>query len=233
MTVTIQEVILDRFCHSNPVPTKNVVFPPCWKIIKIFSLLACTVRHTVGAVVPGREIQVIYMHLNFSSRYAMSITYDCEFGDQLLYSYCTTGILDFEIMIYLINQMYQYGDQLWCGKSWSIWSTICMNMRTFFKYGPTKGIWRNWNQNWGFDDGNWFTGTIYHSLTNRKLVFFDAVWIFDIAKEYASRSNVIACIFFCVSFFPCIFVGDIYWHNYIKWTTTGTTFSMGMTNLMF
>ena len=74
MTVTIQEVILDRFCHSNPVPTKNVAFLPCCKIIKIFSLLPCTVRHTVGAVVPGREIQVIYMHLNFSSRYAMLIT---------------------------------------------------------------------------------------------------------------------------------------------------------------
>jgi len=135
LTGTIQEVILDRFCHSNPVPTKNVVFPPCWKIIKIFSLLPCTVRHTVGAVVPGREIQVIYMHLNFSSRYAMSNTYDCQFGDQLFYSYWTTGILDFEIMIYLIDQMYQYGDQLWCGKSWSIWSIICMNMGTNYDVG--------------------------------------------------------------------------------------------------
>lgn len=28
VTVTIQEVILERFCHSNPVPTKNVVCIP-------------------------------------------------------------------------------------------------------------------------------------------------------------------------------------------------------------
>jgi hypothetical protein len=73
MTVTIQEVILDRFCHSNPVPTKNVALPPCEKMIIIISSLPYTVRHRVGAIVPGREIQVVYTHLNFSSRYAMLI----------------------------------------------------------------------------------------------------------------------------------------------------------------
>jgi len=58
MTVTIQEVILDRFCHSKPVPTKNVAFPPRVNIIiNIFSH-TYTVGHTVGAVIPGREIQV-------------------------------------------------------------------------------------------------------------------------------------------------------------------------------
>jgi hypothetical protein len=28
VTVAIQKVILERFYHSNPVPTKNVDFPP-------------------------------------------------------------------------------------------------------------------------------------------------------------------------------------------------------------
>ena len=134
LTGTIQEVILDRFCHSNPVPTKNVTFPPCWKIIKIISLLPCTVRHTVGAAVPGREIQVIYaLEFLFPVRNVNRIwlrvwgpniifllnNRNFGFWNYDLFDRSDVSIwgpiMLREIMIYLIDHMYEYGDQLWWG----------------------------------------------------------------------------------------------------------------------
>ena len=54
----------------------------------------------------------------------------------------------------------------------------------------------------GFEIGDLITGTDLRERSLTRLLTENAVCIFDIAKKYASRSNVIACIFFCVSFFP-------------------------------
>ena len=151
MTVIIQEVILDRFCHSNPVPTKNVVFPPCWKIIKIISLLPYTVRHIPGAVVPGREIQVVYMHLNFSSRYAI--------------------IIAISGTTYYIPTEHQ---EFWNLEFWSMWSIELWTMGTnhdmeyVFNVDPQRKSYLYWIEIWdlitGTDYGNWLRELIIVSV---------------------------------------------------------------------
>ena len=152
LTVTIQEVILDRFCHLNPVPTKNVAFPPCWKIIIIISLVPYTARHTLGAVVPGREIQVLYMHLNFSSRYAMLIAIS---GTNY----------------YIPTEQQEF----WNLKLWYMWSIGFWSMgtnnhvRNVFNVDPQRKSYLHWIEIWdlitGTDYGNWLLPlSIYSTL---------------------------------------------------------------------
>ena len=55
VTVAIQKVILERFCHSNPVPTKKVVLASCTN--KIDFVIFSHQAHNRDALiqVPGRE----------------------------------------------------------------------------------------------------------------------------------------------------------------------------------
>ena len=74
----------------------------------IISLVPYTARHTVGAIVPGREIQVSYVHLNFSSRYAMLIAIS---GTNYYIPTEQQEFWNLKIMIYVINRILKYGDQ--------------------------------------------------------------------------------------------------------------------------
>ena len=117
---------------------------------------------------------------NFSW-FCMQIRIDCEFGDQKLYSYWTTGILGFLMILYFGTNNY---------------------MGPLFKNGPTKEILLTLDRNMGSEYGNWLreliivSAYLQHSDTDS--------FLYENCRyrlRYCGITNVIVFTIFCVSSF--------------------------------